>query len=140
MDYESVLSYGDQALAIGSENFTFESLYYYMGLAQINLGAYTEAIELLDSAIELGVTMDDVYYYRGVCNMVSGNMDLAIADFTEAIDRDVESLLSNSYFNRGVCAADQKDYALAKSDFEMVVQLEKEGELYDSAKAMLDLL
>jgi tetratricopeptide (TPR) repeat protein len=84
--------------------------------------------------------MDDAYYYRGVCNMVTGNMEQAIADFTAAINRNVSSLLSNSYFNRGVCAADQKDYALARSDFEMVLQLEGEGELYESAKTMLDLL
>lgn len=139
-DYESVVTYGEQAVSIGSENFSYETLYYYMGLSQFNLGGYSEAAELLSSAIDLGVTMDDVYYYRGVCNMVNGNMEPAIADFTVAIDRNVESLLSNSYFNRGVCAADQKDYALAKSDFEMVIQLESEGELYDSAKAMLDLL
>jgi tetratricopeptide (TPR) repeat protein len=139
-DYESVVSYGEQAVSIGSENFSYETLYYYMGLSQLNLGAYSEAIELLDNAIELGITMDDAYYYRGVCNMVTGNMEQAIADFTAAINRNVSSLLSNSYFNRGVCAADQKDYALARSDFEMVLQLEGEGELYESAKTMLDLL
>ena len=139
-DYENVLYYGESAIAIGSENFTYESLYYYMGLAQMNLSCFTEATALFSEAIELGVDMDDVYYYRGACYIVNGDMDGAIADFTEVIDRNVTKLLSNSYFNRGVCEADQEDYEQAKSDFEMVMQLEQEGELYESAETMLGLL
>ncbi|MEN6340602.1 MAG: tetratricopeptide repeat protein, partial [Clostridiaceae bacterium] len=139
-DYASVVSYGEQAIALGSENFTFETLYYYMGLAQLNLTAYAQAADLLTKAIDLGVDMDDAHYYRGACYMVNGNMQEAIADFTIVIDQNVTSLLSNSYFNRGVCEADSKDFEAAKSDLEMVMQLEKEGELYESAKTMLDLL
>lgn len=140
LDYENVLHYGESAIAVGSENFTYESLYYYMGLAQMNLNCFTEAADLFSEAIELGVDMDDVYYYRGACYMVNGDMDGAIADFTEVIDRSVTELLSNSYFNRGVCEADQEDYEKAKSDFKMVMQLEQEGELYESAETMLGLL
>ena len=139
-DYKSVLGYRARAVAIGSKNFTFESLYYYMGLSQLNLGSYKEAAGLLTKAITLGVKMDDAYYYRGACNMVNGSMQDAIADFTTVIDRNVTSLLSNSYFNRGVCEADQKQFDLAKADLQKVMELEQKGELYESAKTMLDLL
>lgn len=139
-DYEDVLGYGARAVALGSENFTYETLYYYMGLSQLNLGSYPEAASLLTKAIDLGVTMDDAYYYRGACYMVDGSMPEAISDFTVVIERNVADLLSNSYFNRAVCEADQKQYDLAKSDLEMVLQLEKEGDLYDSAVTMLGLL
>ena len=139
-DYKSVLGYGARAVAVGSKNFTFESLYYYMGLSQLNLGSYKEAAGLLTKAIALGVKMDDAYYYRGACNMVNGSMQDAIADFTTVIDRNVTSLLSNSYFNRGVCEADQKQVDLAKADLQKVMELEQKGELYESAKTMLDLL
>jgi tetratricopeptide (TPR) repeat protein len=139
-DYERVLGYGARAIAEGSDNFSYESLYYYMGLSQMNLGSYPEAADLFSRAIELGVDMDDVYYYRGACYMVNGDMPAAIADFTEVIERDVAELLPNSYFNRGVCAVERQDYDLAKSDFEMVIRLEPEGELCESAKTMLGLL
>lgn len=139
-DYEGVISYGGQAIEIGSENFTYETLYYYMALSQMNLGAYEEATTLFSNAIDQGANIDDAYYYRGACYMVAGNMEAAIADFTTVIDKNVESLLSNCYFNRGVCAADLKNYELAKSDFAEVMRREGSGELYDSAKSMLDLL
>ncbi len=139
-DYESVGSYGEQALAIGSDNFTYESLYYYMALAKLNLGGYEEAIELFTTAIGQDLQIDDAYYYRGACYMATGDMQAAINDFTTVIDKNAETLLPNCYFNRGVCAADQKDYELARSDFQMVMDLEGSGELYESAKAMLDLL
>ncbi|HWP21632.1 MAG TPA: tetratricopeptide repeat protein [Candidatus Cryosericum sp.] len=139
-DYPSVISYGEQAIAIGSKNFTYETLYYYMGLAQLNLEAYDKAAELLTKSIDMGVDMVEAHYYRGACYMVNGNMQEAIADFTIMIDQNVTTLLSNSYFNRGVCEADLKDYAAAKSDLEKVLELEQKGDLYDSAKTMLDLL
>lgn len=139
-DYASVVSYGEQAIEIGSTNFTYETLYYYMGLAQLNLEAYDKAAELLTKSIDLGVDMVEAHYYRGACYMVNGNMQEAIADFTIIIDQNVTTLLSNSYFNRGVCEADGKDYAAAKSDLQKVLELEQKGDLYDSAKTMLDLL
>jgi len=139
-DYASVVSYGEQAIEIGSTNFTYETLYYYMGLAQLNLEAYDKAAELLTKSIDLGVDMVEAHYYRGACYMVNGNMQEAIADFTIMIDQNVTSLLSNSYFNRGVCEADLQDYAAAKSDLQKVLELEQQGDLYDSAKTMLDLL
>ena len=140
-DYTSVLGYGARAVETGSENFTYETLYYYMGLSQLNLGAYQAAAELLTKAIDQGIKMDDAYYYRGACYMVNGSMPEAIADFTVIIERNVADFLNNSYFNRAVCEADQKEYDLAKSDLKIVLQLEpEESELYKSAKAMLDLL
>ena len=139
-DYKAVLGYGARAVALGSKNFTFETLYYYMGLSQLNLGSYTEAAGLLTKAIDLGITMDDAYYYRGACYMVNGSMQEAIVDFTTVIDRNVTELLSNSYFNRGVCEADQKQFDLAKADLQKVMELEQKGELYESAKTMLGLL
>ncbi len=139
-DFERVISYGEQAVSIGSENFTYESLYYYMALAKMNLGVYEDAVVLFTDAIDLKLDIDDAYYYRGACFMAVGDMQAAIADFTTVIDRNVEALLPNCYFNRGICAADQKDYELAKSDFEAVLRLAPEGELRDSAQQMLDLL
>jgi tetratricopeptide (TPR) repeat protein len=139
-DYQSVISYGEQAIGIGSANFTYETLYYYMGLAQLNLEAYDKAAELLTKSIDMGVDMVEAHYYRGACYMVGGNMQEAIADFTIVIDQNVTALLSNSYFNRGVCEADLEDYAAAKSDLQKVLELEQQGDLYDSAKTMLDLL
>ncbi|MDP3446769.1 MAG: tetratricopeptide repeat protein [Eubacteriales bacterium] len=139
-DYASVISYGDQAISTGSEHFTYETLCYYMALAQMNLGAFAEAITLFSIAINQGAEIDDAYYFRGACYMVAGEMDAAIADFTTVIEKNVEALLPNCYFNRGICAADVKDYDMARSDFEEVLRLVQEGELYDSAKAMLDLL
>lgn len=139
-DYESVLTYGEQAIGLGSENFTYETLYYYMGLSQIELGKFDEAVGLLNKAIELGSKADDIYYYLGVSHMVTDGMAEAIVNFTEAINRNVEIFLSVSYFNRGVCATGIKDFEMAKSDFSTVMQLEKAGELYESAQAMLELL
>ena len=139
-DYPSVVSYGEQAIAIGSTNFTYETLYYYMGLAQLNLEAYDKAADLLTKSIDMGVDMVEAHYYRGACYMVNGNMQEAVADFTIVIENNVTALLSNSYFNRGVCEADLKDFAAAKSDLQKVLELEQKGDLYDSAKTMLDLL
>lgn len=140
-NYTGVLGYGARAIELGSENFTYETLYYYMGLSQLNLGDYTAAAELLTKSIDQGITMDDAYYYRGACYMVNGSMAEAIADFTIVINRNTADFLTNSYFNRAVCEADQKEYDLAKSDLETVLRLEPENsELYKSAQAMLDLL
>lgn len=139
-DYDSALSYGGQAIELGSPNFTYETLYYYMGLSRMELGEFEDAIALLTEAIQAGFTAADAHYYRGVCHMVIGSMKQAVADFTVAIDRKVEGLLSSSYFNRGVCAADINDDEMAKNDFEMVMRLERQGDLYDSAHTMLQLL
>ena len=139
-DYKAVLGYGARAVAIGSKNFTFETLNYYMGLSQLNLGSYKEAVGLLTNAIDQGVKMDDAYYYRGACYMVNGSMEDAVKDFTTVIERNVTSLLSNSYFNRGVCEADLKLFDQAKADLQKVMELEQKGELYESAKTMLGLL
>lgn len=139
-DYSSVVSYGEQAVEIGSQNFTYETLYYYMGLAQLNLEAYDKAAELLTKSIDMGIGMVEAHYYRGACYMVNGNMQGAVEDFTIVIDQDITMLLSNSFFNRGVCYADLQDYAAAKSDLQKVLELEQEGDLYESAKTMLDLL
>ena len=64
-----------------------QSTYYYRGLAYLFMGNFDDlAIENLNKAIEQNSDHADAYYYRGAAYNFKGEVELAIEDYTNAID------------------------------------------------------
>ena len=84
---------------------------------------YSEALPLLDKAIELG--QKEGYYNRGLClQALEFNLD-AIDDFTKAIS--IAPNDCNLYFCRGNSKITLKDYDSAIEDGEKALQLAERG-------------
>jgi tetratricopeptide (TPR) repeat protein len=62
------------------------------------------------------------YNARGIIRFGKGDLDLAIADFTEAIKLDGKS--STAYDNRGVAWGREKEYAKAIADYDKAIELD----------------
>jgi tetratricopeptide (TPR) repeat protein len=62
-----------------------------------------------------------VYYHRGVSYHKIGRLDLAIADFTKAIE--INSDVADAYANRGKVRLDKRENKLAVVDFNKALEI-----------------
>ena len=103
-------------------------IYGLRGEAYLGMREYEQAISDLDVAhpveqMDPAMDVDILAAYfnkRGLANMGSGQFDLAIADFSEAIDIDPDS--AESYRNRGRAFEAKGEQDLARADFQLSFQ------------------
>lgn len=137
-NYQDVIDYGHQSLSISSEQNDDAMLHNVIGLAHFQLEGYTEAIESLTASIDLDDSIEDIYYYRGVCLLVLEEFQKGVGDFTESIQRNEQTEIS--IYNRGLCYLLLNDIDEAKADFENVITITEDEQLITTAQEFLDML
>lgn len=135
---EDVLQVGNLSIDIGSDQVDYAKLYYFMGLASLQLGDYASSVDSLSEAIEISEQINDTYYYRGVGYMVLEKYLEAIDDFSISIDNEIETGLC--YYNRGICYMQANELDKAKCDFTNVSKHTTQEDLVSSAQGFLELL
>ena len=71
-------------------------IWKYGGDAQMMLRDYSNALILYDTAMKLGISTREIYFYRGMCQEALGKYDEAINSYTVAYQKepeDIESML-----------------------------------------------
>lgn len=77
------------------------SIHYLMAVSLMYLERYEEAKECMDFCIDSNDTMEEVYFYRGICYMATGCYEEATADFAKSIERG--ELIEESQENKELC-------------------------------------
>jgi tetratricopeptide (TPR) repeat protein len=89
--------------------------------------ACTEIIDTLDDAY----VIDAAYLHRGIAYQCKGNLDSAIADFSEAINLNPTS--ADAYFHRGTAFLAKGAYDRAIADLDQAIGLDpKDPEAYNA--------
>ncbi|MDM8527187.1 tetratricopeptide repeat protein [Anaerolineales bacterium HSG24] len=88
--------------------------------------------------MDLSLTMQyrQVHYERGLVYSSSGRYDLAIKNFTKAIDLDPDCTIA--YYDRGVAYKEMKEYQNAIKDFEQFLELLPTTKNKDEVLAVID--
>jgi len=116
-NYQSALMYFSQAIKDGSP----ERAFYYRGLAEINLGLYTAAVEDLDIALKAPGTKDDAYFYRGLAkhhmkSYPEAATDLANFAAKRPTDANTYYYLGDTYLSMGKHQAALDDFSIARAN------------------------
>jgi tetratricopeptide (TPR) repeat protein len=77
---------------------------------------FDQCIQDATRVIASDPTTADAYFLRGNCHLEKGELDLAAADFSQAIQ--VQANYEPAYVDRGVVYLQQKSYAPALADFD----------------------
>ncbi len=77
------------------------------GIADINNGKYSEAIEKINKSIELKNDWEISYFYRAVANQAIKKYDEAMLDYTKALQ--INSKMADAYYNRANIILSRKD-------------------------------
>ena len=77
------------------------------GIADINNGKYSEAIEKINKSIELKNDWEISYFYRAVANQALEKYDEAMLDYTKALQ--INNKMTDAYYNRANIILSRKD-------------------------------
>ena len=107
------------------------------GIADINNGKYSEAIEKIDKSIELKNDWEISYFYRAVSNQALEKYDEAMLDYTKALQ--INNKMTDAYYNRANIILSRKDIENPKienaiEDLEKALELD--GKFIDALFAM----
>ena len=111
---------------------------YYKGIVYEEDSSNKEAIEHYTKAIELNPQLADAYGKRGFVYSGEGEYDLAIRDFTNALELvQPTSVMGifvclNLYSNRGFAYAEKGDFEAAIQDFSRAIDLMKDSTAYNN--------
>lgn len=88
---------------------------------------------------ELNQEYARMYYNRGLAHSKRDELELAIADYTEAIK--LNPNFADAYYNRGIAYRIKGDYELAIADYTRVIELEPDNAdaYYRRSRAWLHL-
>jgi len=89
-----------------------------------NTAAIAGCTELIDHGHLSKAELADAYYSRGLAYYNQANYDLAIADYTRAIEFDPKD--ADTYDNRGVAYNQKGEYDLAIADYTAAIKLKPE--------------
>jgi tetratricopeptide (TPR) repeat protein len=99
--------------------------FYEEGIARFTAREWDAAIFYFTEAIRLDIKISDTYLYRAIANEEKGNTDRAIADYSEAINKDRASKRNPvPHVKRGMLYIQKTNYARAKTDFDMAIFLD----------------
>lgn len=83
---------------------------------------YTLEMKKIESLLQTNDKRPDLYYNRGWLHSYKGNLQMAIEDYSKAIELDKSD--GDAYFNRGLILAKMGKYEEALRDFSDVIQLQ----------------
>jgi len=116
---EKALADYDAALAAGPES---GALHYNRGLLLAAKGD-PRACGAFSAAVALDKTDLDSLFERGLCSAKHGELERAIADFSECAR--LRPNMALAYFNRGICYGKQKRVKLASADRARALKLDQ---------------
>ena len=134
-EFENVLQYGEQALAMLEDDSEYGELYRCMGYAALMTEQMDKAGPYLTAAIERIEDNAEIYYYRGIYEMAQNRLKAALADYDTAIQNGYQTALA--YYNRGVCSLALEDLDALRADMEKVAELDEDPELTLIAQEIL---
>jgi tetratricopeptide (TPR) repeat protein len=122
-DYLAAIADDRQAIALKPDEFRG---YYNLALAYAAQGNYSEAIGDYNVALSqiptsANILLADIYNDRGLAQLELQNFETAMADFSMAINLDVNDY--RAYFNRGCACGRKGDNFGALRDFSKVIRL-----------------
>ncbi|PKN88595.1 MAG: hypothetical protein CVU51_03840 [Deltaproteobacteria bacterium HGW-Deltaproteobacteria-1] len=91
------------------------------GIANNNLGDYSQAIKDFDAAIGIKPDYAEAYYNRGLAYKALGNVRNAIDDYSQAIK--IKPNMAEAYNNRGNAYGASGDCSLAVGDFNTAIEI-----------------
>ncbi len=127
-DYGQAVSLFDEAVAIidapaqGGQSLGFDTLYFYRGFSNRQLGNTEAAIDDYDIVINLNPEFARAYKNRGVAYYYLGDYEAAIADYEQAIELD--PIDGGTYYNRGLAYFAAGSLPLALADYDHVIALD----------------
>lgn len=77
------------------------------GIYDFQCGKYTDALEKINTSIEMKNDWEIPYFYRGAINQVLENFDDAILDYTKALE--FNNKMTDAYYNRAKILLSRKD-------------------------------
>lgn len=91
--------------------------YYLRGVINNSRGKYGKALDDFEVGISLKPEANEYKYYlgRGVSHMNLTEYDLALADFSSAIEKN--DTVASAYYSRAMASYEIKEYASAVTDF-----------------------
>lgn len=92
---------------------------YYFGLCKMQLKDYTAAIEAYNACEKKGGTSEPLYYNRGLCWLLTEQLENAAADF--ALSAEKEPFTNNAVYYLAVCQMELADYAAAAGNFTKLI-------------------
>jgi len=88
------------------------------------IARFTKALEFVPDA-EQGIAQDTdigaLYFYRGIAYSDKGELDLAIADFTQALK--IHPEFADAYYNRGIAYSEKRELDLTIADYTQALKI-----------------
>lgn len=88
-----------QEVCMKDDNDFSEKYYISLGISELNLGNYIEAIKNFDEALMYNQNLEIAFFYKGIAFHNLGNTDEAYQCYTKAIS--INGSMVDAYFNRG---------------------------------------
>tara|TARA_Y100001954_G_C15636058_1_gene515191 strand:- start:266 stop:859 length:594 start_codon:yes stop_codon:yes gene_type:complete len=111
-------------------NYHFKFALKIAKLDRDTVGNWKEAINHLDSAIQINPKFQKAYHYKAILNSFLGNYEDAMVNINKAIS--LESKSTNSYFVRSGIWANKGNYNKSIEDLTTIIKLDpKNGKAYD---------
>ena len=120
-DYEEAVTMFDSALRLGLGDVA--EIYVCRGEALANLGAWQEAEDNINEALQLQPYLAPAYHARGNLRRLQAQLDEAINDYTTAIH--IEPDYDEAYFSRALAFEDRRRYTEAEADLTRALLLNK---------------
>lgn len=133
--YSEAVAYGEKLVEMDAALNTPELFYQRMGASLMLMERYDEAVQYLNKADELNVSMAGNAYYRGVSLMALERYEEAVESFTKTIEEGY--LPQFGYYNRGVCYVQLLDYDKAAQDMKMTLESGTDAELIAAAEDII---
>jgi tetratricopeptide (TPR) repeat protein len=129
-DYAQALAAYNRALRLAASPEQKVSVYILRSSVHYVLGRYEDVVRDATKAIDLGVgDLAAAYANRAASRQHLGQLDLAIADCTQALTLDTRHTVA--YFVRGSCLFSQQEYTSAARDLAYFRELATRGGSYD---------
>lgn len=108
-------------------------VWYYDGVVKARSDKYTEALESLDKAMNLGMENDaDVFFYKGYCFYKMKNQDNAIENLEKTLELDSSKELA--YYYAAIAYGQKGNYEKAEEYVNILLELNPDDKDYKKLK------